>query len=360
MKNMDARCRLDCATHRFRHASWAGLALCLTACSAAPPATPGLVSPSGPGVAFGAVEAALETEPVANGGDAADDAVVLANGSGRPPLIVGTDKQYGLRVYGLGGKQLQALPVGRLNNVDAVEVRPDEFLLAASNRTSNSIDFFSASLLSRTVTQLGSEALSFEEPYGLCMAKFDDDTHVFVGDKEGQVQHWVFGSTLDGNLKTTFLFDTQTEGCVVDTATATLFVGEENAGIWSVELATGKVTLYDNVRVDYLEADIEGLDIYDNGRDRYLIASSQGDSSYVVYDLDGLRPLLKLAIAANAGNGVDGASHTDGIAVTEAPLPGFPAGVLVVQDGENTAPAAPQNFKIVDWRAIAELLTNNQ
>lgn len=78
------------------------MALCLAACSA-PPATPGLVSPSGPGVAFGEVEAALETDPVVSSDDAADDAVVLANGSGAAPLIVGTDKQFGLRIYSLGG-----------------------------------------------------------------------------------------------------------------------------------------------------------------------------------------------------------------------------------------------------------------
>ena len=335
------------------------MALCLAACSA-PPATPGLVSPSGPGVAFGEVEAALETDPVVSSDDAADDAVVLANGSGAAPLIVGTDKQFGLRIYSLGGNEIQALPVGRLNNVDAVEVARDEFLLAASNRTTNSIDFFRASLRTRSVTAVGSEPLSFEEPYGLCMAAFDGATHVFVGDKSGHVERWAFGPDLEGKLEDTYSFDSQTEGCVVDTRTATLFVGEENAGIWSVDLATGQSTLYDNVRVDYLEADIEGLDIYDNGTQRYLLASSQGDSTYVIYDLDGLRPLLKLAITANAGNGVDGASHTDGIAVTTASLPGFPAGVLVVQDGENTAPAAPQNFKIVDWRAIAELLSNNQ
>jgi 3-phytase len=65
---------------------------------------------------------------------------------------------------------------------------------------------------------------------------------------------------------------------------------------------------------------------------------------------------VKLRISANHAAGIDGVSETDGLAVTQRPLPGYPRGILVVQDGRNRAPAEPQNFKIVDWRAIEALL----
>jgi 3-phytase len=40
-----------------------------------------------------------------------------------------------------------------------------------------------------------------------------------------------------------------------------------------------------------------------------------------------------------------------------APLgPDFPRGLLVVQDGCNALPGAPQNFKLVSWERIAVAL----
>ena len=35
-----------------------------------------------------------------------------------------------------------------------------------------------------------------------------------------------------------------------------------------------------------------------------------------------------------------------------SPLPGFPKGILVVQDDANPVSEVDQNFKIIDWRAV--------
>ena len=91
---------------------------------------------------------------------------------------------------------------------------------------------------------------------------------------------------------------------------------------------------------------------------RLLLASSQGDNSFVVYDLESLEPLLRFRIAADTQGRIDGVSETDGIAVTSIPLQDFDRGILVVQDGYNTLPRQRQNFKIVDWRKIDGLLEN--
>ena len=60
-----------------------------------------------------------------------------------------------------------------------------------------------------------------------------------------------------------------------------------------------------------------------------------------------------------ADGAVDAVSHTDGIDVTSAALPGYPSGLLVAQDDANPRAGVDQNFKLVDWRdierAIAEL-----
>ena len=65
------------------------------------------------------VMAAVETEPMRSGGDAADDpAIWLHPVDGAKSTIIGTDKKRGLVVYDLTGRELQYLPDGKLVNVD--------------------------------------------------------------------------------------------------------------------------------------------------------------------------------------------------------------------------------------------------
>ena len=86
---------------------------------------------------------------------------------------------------------------------------------------------------------------------------------------------------------------------------------------------------------------MEGLALYDGLR-KLLIAPSQGDSSFVLYD-----PAASAHVRSFHAAGqelVDDVSDTDVIAVTSVGLPGYPYGILVVQDGYNTSPDANQNF----------------
>jgi 3-phytase len=100
-----------------------------------------------------------------------------------------------------------------------------------------------------------------------------------------------------------------------------------------------------------LVADIEGLSIYYR-RDGtgYLIASSQGDDSFAVYERTApYRFVDRFQIVAGV---VDGVSHTDGIDVVSVDLgPTLPGGLLVVQDDSNTG--GNQNFKLVPWLRVA-------
>jgi 3-phytase len=135
-----------------------------------------------------------------------------------------------------------------------------------------------------------------------------------------------------------------------------------------------------------LIADVEGLTLYLKPLGKgYLLASSQGNSTFAVYDralphayrgsfriVEGrARPIFNQASGpdSNQVSGpIDGVSETDGIDITSASLgPGFERGLFMAQDGENTEPLAAkqaqgetkkphQNFKIVPWSAIAEAL----
>ena len=319
-----------------------------------------LAGNDGYGNRLASVSPSAETTPVASPEDAADDSVVLVSASGRSAWIAAADKRFGLRVYELSGTELPALaaPVGRLNNIDAVSLGPDRFLLLASNRTRPAISVFDATISGNRleIVELPEQPLELAEPYGLCAGTLAGTHHVFVGDKDGEVQQWRLDAAGSARYVKSYRFATQTEGCVVDAEASRLFVGEEAAGIWAVNLADGTMSLVDEVGAGRLIADVEGLDIYHGNGKRLLVASSQGDHAFAVYALPDVTPLLRFRIVADESTGIDGVSETDGIAVTSRALEGYPAGILVAQDGYNVAPAENQNFKIVDWRAIEALL----
>lgn len=106
----------------------------------------------------------------------------------------------------------------------------------------------------------------------------------------------------------------------------------------------------------FIEFDIEGLAIYNHSDgDGYLIASSQGNDSYAVFER---KPPNKYTGSFKIVDSptIDGSQKTDGIEVTSTPLgKNFPAGLFVTQDGENTdnGAASPQNFKLIRWDSIA-------
>jgi 3-phytase len=160
-----------------------------------------------------------------------------------------------------------------------------------------------------------------------------------------------------GTIVRTMKLATQPEGCVVDSRSAKLFVGEEDRGIWqfgarATDPASG--TLVGPVDGTHLVADVEGLAIAPQGRTGgYLIASSQGDNSYALYSLPAMQPAGRFRVAA----GQFGSSEeTDGIAFHGGSFgPAYPNGLLIVQDGVN-APAA-QNFKLVSWSQVLGALS---
>jgi 3-phytase len=147
-------------------------------------------------------------------------------------------------------------------------------------------------------------------------------------------------------------FATQSEGCVVDDRTGTLYVAEEDVGIWRVQLraASLSATAFAKVGAEQgLVDDVEGLALAPEGANGgWLVASSQGDNAYVLLNLNTAKPDKRFRIAA--GN-FGATSDTDGIELALGDFgPDYPSGLFVAQDGNN-APAA-QNFKLVDWSDV--------
>lgn len=321
------------------------------------------------------VPAFAETDPVGTGhADAADDPAIWRNAADpAASLIVATDKKAGLYVYGLDGKVRDFVAAGAINNVDLREVTlaggNRRILVAASDRTDKAVPRIALFWLdgaNAKLTPIGTETFfsgghAPAEAYGFCMGASlgnGDLARAYVVLKDGTVAESGLYEH-DGRVVPEYFREvklaTQSEGCVVDDATQTLFIAEEDVGIWKVPLQ-GEMKAHSFARVgaaDGLVDDVEGLAIAREPDGRaWLVASSQGDNAYALFDLGTGKPAGRFRIN---GGAIDGTSDTDGIEVVLGDFgPDYPEGLFIAQDGDN-APQA-QNFKMLSWRAIREAL----
>lgn len=201
--------------------------------------------------------------------------------------------------------------------------------------------------------------------------------------------------------------DTQAEGIVVDEENDILYVGFEDAGLYKIEMASqmpdmveiGIANLIQPVKIfgqsyiavpnddefeceynperepeageifmegdeslagEHIEADLEGITIYfaDNG-EGYLIASSQGDSTFQIFEREGENEFV-------GAFQISGVGSTDGLDVVNVPLgSNFPDGLLAVHNGEAPEPDDTSDingfeydgstrFDYVGWEDVAD------
>jgi len=315
------------------------------------------------------VAARAQTQPVNSGGDAADDPAIWVNpDNAAGSLIFGTDKKSGLDVYDLSGKLLQQFPVGRVNNVDLRSVEHPQYaaIAAASNRTTPGVSLFGITRAGE-VESLGLREMDLGDPYGLCMYRKGGENFLWISDKDGDLHlaEILLGeNALEWQLhsRAQLSVASQVEGCVVDDEREILFFGEEDAGVWRLDIAAfvageARPQLVAAVDDERLVADVEGMGLYLNGEQSYLVVSSQGNNSYALFNRDGSEFVGHFRVDMNPDLGIDGSSETDGLEVTSAALgTDYPQGLLVVQDGRNRLPGGAQNFKLVSWGDVAEKL----
>jgi 3-phytase len=181
----------------------------------------------------------------------------------------------------------------------------------------------------------------------------------------------------------------QFEGLVVDRRTGTLYAGQEDVGIWRVDLPSGTADptpFYETrgapgssfrERRSVIARDVEGLCLYYGpGNKGYLLASSQGqahgdedeilaqppyDDSFAVFELGRAKPRLlgSFRVGPAAGRDIDAVQESDGADVLSFGLPGFERGLFVTQDGYDndldglSGDTDSTNFKYVPWERIA-------
>lgn len=310
------------------------------------------------------VTAIAETEPVGQKNrDGADDPAIWRDP--RNPLdslIITTDKLEGINVFGLDGKRRQFLPDGRINNVDLVDMGQEGVIVVASDRNDKKqakLRVYRLDPETRTLALAGIVPESKGEAYGLCLLRSGRELHAFSIRKNGtiyQIKLTLSAGEPTGELVRSMRVSGKSEGCVTDERTQTLYVSDQDRGIWAFDARSngsieGKMVA--PVDDDFLHDDVEGLAIARVGEDGgWFVASSQGDNAYAVYRLPDFQHAGRFRIAAGA---VGSTEHTDGIALaTEAFGRLYPSGLFVAQDGKNKPFA--QNFKLVSWKDILDAI----
>ena len=287
------------------------------------------------------------SKPFAQRGDSDDPAVWINPNDASHSLVITSVKNSGLRVYDLAGNLLQEINPGltggaiRYNNVDVQygfqlgHERVD--IVVASDRNNDKLAIFKinpcASPCDPTYLQditdgcistifPGSRPLRRPTPPPpaaptvwpciavRCPGKF----YAFVNRRQtGDVAELKLvdrgNGTIGADLVRQFTIpippgapantSPQTEGMVIDQETGFLYIGQENVGIWKFQAepnGSNTGVLIDKVKAiggTRLTDDVEGLTIYygANGTG-YLLASSQGDSTFAAYTREGSNDFL--------------------------------------------------------------------
>ncbi len=319
------------------------------------------------------VLAAAETVAVGTANaDAADDPAIWVDAADTSRVVLfGTDKKAGLYTYNLDGSVLQSLPGGQPNNVDLrdgfmIDGRP-QVLVGTSDRSPGrfGIALFIMDPATLQTRLWGLIPVDLAEPYGLCVGKRGDQFIVVINGTDGQVRQVAVTVGANGQPVGTeqqrFAVGSQTEGCVIDDETGDLYIGEEARGVWRYSTDPARRaqrTQIGRAPSAMLVPDVEGLALLKDASGTWLMASSQGDSAFAVWKVDG-QPTYRGRFSVVSGGGIDAVTGTDGIAAQGGPVGHYASGLVMVQDDvdEGTGlEGGRQNFKLVDWAAIKAAL----
>ncbi len=308
------------------------------------------------------VPSTVETVPTGVRGDTADDPAVWLNtvdpaGS----LVITNEKKVGrLSVFDLAGGLVQRV-TGPKNFFGNVDVRGDLVVAAHSGilvyrvtETSEGPRLVPAKEASGNVGTAG-EGLCLYDPGvpGVADGLFAINIH---RPNFRLRVHPLTDADADGLLTIAkpvrdFYLASEAEGCEVDDASGTLFVSEEDVGIWRYDLTAppGLVltgTPFATVG-DHLVPDVEGLALAGG----VLYASSQNVAdprANWVARFDAATATYLGSLRVSDGTGSDDCDQTDGIEAVEGYFnETFPEGLFVCQDGFNDPPGSfgTQNFK---------------
>ena len=322
------------------------------------------------------ISPAFETPQVDDSGDADDPAIWLNKFDPSLSIVFGTDKYNGIYSYNLKGEIIGFSKAGSINNIDLRTVGKYTYIFGTEASENNLyLWIYKNSFLNRK-SKKGQFSIE-DKPhfsgkvnffaYGLCTGLINNDEIItFVTQAEGPgIELWKFNNS---NLELINTFNnsdaSESEGCVFDDENRNFFISEENErGIIRSYSLSEDLLLENKTKIDdrdgMIVGDPEGLAILKtSSEDGYLIASSQGNSTFNIYERRA--PYKFIGSFKIEGNtNIDGVSDTDGLEIINTDLnKDFPDGILVVQDGDNTFKDTiqKQNFKFLSLKDLKQYL----
>jgi 3-phytase len=274
--------------------------------------------------------------------------------------IIASDKEANkVFVYDLNGNTLQEFAAQQPGNIDTRYGFPlgvDRVdIVALNERDSNRIRVYKVDPVTRNLEQIDDGNINSGPNYGFSLYKSPTTGkfYAFTGaEKNTMVRQFELVDAGNGQVSGVgplrqFQKMTTSEGMVADDETGTLYVAEEGVGIWKFEAEPNGAdtgAMIASVGENGLTADVEGITIYyaANG-EGYLIASSQGSSTFTVYQ-------RKAPHAFTGTFAVRGATDSDGVDVINLPLNGkFQQGIFALHNGTS----CPCPVELVKWQNIA-------
>ena len=283
-------------------------------------------------------------------------------------VIIGNDKSASgaLYVYDLEGNLIDRSV--HINRPTGVSVRYNIRLntgtydvVGCAFRSTNEIKIFAINPETRNLRDITSPEgipTGFEkDSYGFCLYKREQDGQLFAfvtrkendnihqilleDDGTGKIKGRVLRSFGKSNMKS-FV-----EGMVADDDYGYLYCADEDYAILKFyadpNIKKGPFIGAFGVK-DGIQGDREGLALYKTPHGKgYLIVSSQGDSTFKIYQRGGNNKFVKSA-------GLRGVRRTDGIAVTSLSIPPmYPSGAIAAHDDTDN------NYALFDWYEFSRL-----
>ncbi len=281
--------------------------------------------------------------------------------------IITSDKDKStLYVYSLDGEALYSYPLQlKPGNIDIVYNFPfhgEMIDVVGFNERATSdaqFVFYKVNRQTGELSLLGAPVTTVNwsnELYGFCLYKSprNNQYYAFGSDESSMIQQYRFFDDGSGNLvmehKRTLQNGsyTNTEGMVADHEKGLLYAGNEEQGIYvyhaDEDMPTDHIRFLP-VKNDTLASDVEGLTIYYAASGQgYLLASSQGQSYFSVFERDGENEFVRKF-------NITGVGDTDGIDVLNVSLNDtFPFGIFACHNGDVT----PHPVNLVKWEDIAD------
>jgi 3-phytase len=264
-----------------------------------------------------------------------------------------------LFVYDLQGALVQTITSSKPGNIDVrynfVLGGQSVDIVAFNERNTNTIRVYTVDRVTRMLTRVDNNLIATGANYGFTLYRspFTGKVYGFTGPETNtMVKQWELVDDGTGHVAGVGPLRTVgpgsvVEGMVADDETGMLYLSEEAGGEWKYSAEPTGGTAGVKIAVvgqDGLVADVEGVTIcYGPALTGYIILSSQGNSTFKVYD-------RKPPHTFRGTFTVTGTSSTDGCDVINLPLNAtFPTGAFVCHNGSSS----PYPDELVRWGDIA-------